>query len=93
MKALSTKKTRGNSLTERRVWVVGKLHFNCPDTWDLSTIPDEVWASEQGKRSRAKAPRATNVKLEPCKYCGESLTARERRRACKTCGRSQRKVI
>lgn len=61
--------------------------------WDLSTIPANVWASEQGKRSRAKAPRATNVKLEPCKHCGEPLNARERRRSCKHCGRSQRKVI
>ena len=76
-----------------REQMISRLKMSYVPSWDLSTIPDEVWASEQGRRSRAKAPRVTNVKLEPCKHCGEPLTARERRRACKTCGRSQRKVI
>lgn len=59
------------------------------DTWDLSTIPDEVWRSENGRRSRALAPRAPNIKLEPCKHCKAQLTARERRKPCKKCGKRQ----
>lgn len=59
--------------------------------WDLSTIPDDVWASEHGRRNRAKAPDATNIKLQPCIHCTELLTARERRKACPHCGKRQNK--
>jgi hypothetical protein len=58
--------------------------------WDLSTIPDEAFASENGRRNRAKAPRAPNLKLEPCGQCGKQLSARERRRACPKCGKVNR---
>ena len=57
--------------------------------WDLATIPDKVLASEHGRRNRYKAPRAPNMKLEPCKHCGALLSARQRRRACVVCGKSQ----
>ena len=59
------------------------------DKWDLSTIPYAVWKSEDGRRRRSKAPRAPNLKLEACKHCGALLSARQRRRACVKCGRSQ----
>ena len=55
-------------------------------SWDLSTIPDDQWASEHGRRNRAKAPRATNVNLKPCPSCGTKLTARQRRQPCIKCG-------
>jgi predicted Zn-ribbon and HTH transcriptional regulator len=55
--------------------------------WDLSTIPSPVWASEHGRRQRAKA---TPYKvLKPCRNCGIELTAVERRRKCPHCGVSQ----
>ena len=56
-----------------------------PD-WDLSTIPETEWKSENGRRQRAKAPRVTNIKLKPCAKCGESLNASQRRKPCPKCG-------
>ena len=47
--------------------------------WDLSTVPVDKWASENGRRQRAKAPARTYVKLAPCKGCKYLLTAVERR--------------
>ena len=66
---------------------------NYRETWDLSTIPDDVWASEHGRRNRLKGPRAPNLKLEPCKHCLEPLSARQRRRACIKCGKRQAEAI
>lgn len=66
------------------------------DTWDLSTIPDDLWASEHGRRQRAKAPAATNIKLEPCPgpKCRAQLTATQRRLpACPECGRKQQRRL
>lgn len=65
------------------------------DTWDLSTIPDELWASEHGRRQRAKAPRYTNAVLLPCpnRNCRKQLTATDRRLpACPHCGQKQRRL-
>jgi hypothetical protein len=53
-------------------------------SWDLSTIPNDVWASENGRRTRPAQPR--KPVLKPCKGCGTELTAQERRKACKICG-------
>ena len=55
-------------------------------TWDLTTIPDEKWNSEHGRRQRAKAPAVTNVKLKPCASCGTMLNATQRRKPCPGCG-------
>lgn len=54
--------------------------------WDLTTIPDSEFRSEHGRRNRAKAPKATNVKLKPCAKCGTPLTATQRRKPCSKCG-------
>lgn len=65
------------------------------ETWDLSTIPDDIWASEHGRRQRLKGPRATYIKLSPCPgpKCGKELTATQRRLpACPYCGHKQRRV-
>lgn len=63
------------------------------DTWDLSTIPADVFASEHGRRQRAKAPRVTYSKLLPCPGCLTRLTATQRRLpACPECSRKQRRV-
>lgn len=69
--------------------------MNYRETWDLSTIPDKEFRSEIGRRTSVLRgiafPRGTNVKLKPCKHCGELLTARERRKVCKHCGERQSK--
>jgi hypothetical protein len=54
--------------------------------WDLSTIPEPEWKSENGRRQRAKAPAATYIKLKPCAKCGESLNVTQRRKPCPNCG-------
>lgn len=61
-------------------------------SWDLTTIPDEPFESEAGRRRRAKGPRVTRQKLEPCIHCGESLNARQRRGKCIKCGLPQRSL-
>lgn len=58
--------------------------------WDLSTIPEPAWKSENGRRQRAKAPARTYVKLKPCKGCKLKLTAAERRGKCPNCGTNNR---
>jgi Zn finger protein HypA/HybF involved in hydrogenase expression len=55
---------------------MSERHYS--EEWDLSTIPADAWASEHGRRNRAKAPRAPNLKLKPCPNCSEPLSARER---------------
>ena len=55
-------------------------------SWDLSTIPDDVWASERGRRNRARQPQTQAMKLKACKGCGLALGAVERRRPCPNCG-------
>ena len=54
--------------------------------WDLATIPDPEWNSENGRRQRLKAPAATHIKLKPCAKCGTMLNATERRKPCTNCG-------
>jgi hypothetical protein len=54
--------------------------------WDLSAIPDAEFRSEHGRRNRAKAPRAPNVKLKPCAKCETPLNASQRRKPCPKCG-------
>lgn len=67
--------------------------MNYQAAWDLSTIPDEQFASEHGRRRRSKGPRAPNLKLEPCKHCGEPLSARQRRLPCVKCDKRQRAFV
>lgn len=54
--------------------------------WDLTTIPELEWNREHGRRTRAKGPAVTNVKLKPCKQCGHPLNATQRRKPCPECG-------
>lgn len=66
------------------------------ETWDLSSIPADVWASEHGRRQRAKGPRVTYAKLEPClnRACKAQLNATQRRLpACPECGRKQQRRL
>lgn len=65
------------------------------DSWDLSSIPEDVWASEHGRRQRAKAPRVTYANLLPCpnRDCRKQLNTTERRLThCPHCGRKQKRV-
>lgn len=64
---------------------------NYQSHWDLTTIPDEQWASEHGRRQRAKA--ATYQVIKPCngtqsngKPCNTLLNATQRRKPCPSCG-------
>ena len=58
------------------------------DTWDLKTIPEDVWASEHGRRNRAKQthlPKPPKLKL--CEGCRKvMLNATQRRKPCPGCG-------
>lgn len=54
-------------------------------SWELETIPEDKWASEHGRRQRAKGPKVTYAKLKPCDGCGRQLTATERRKPCPQC--------
>jgi len=57
--------------------------------WDLGTIPEKPFNSEVGRRRRAKGNRVTREVLLPCKHCGQTLNARQRRIKCIHCGRTQ----
>jgi len=50
------------------------------NSWDLQTIPDDVFFSEANRR-RAERPHGL-TKLQPCKKCGQALSARRRRLPC-----------
>jgi len=54
--------------------------------WELNTIPARKWASEHGRRIRARATKPPNIKLAPCSQCGEQLNATQRRKPCPKCG-------
>ncbi len=61
-----------------------------PD-WDLKTIPDDKFASERGRRNRARqGTRSLRIILEPCIHCAEPLGVRQRRGACPMCGKRQK---
>ncbi len=53
--------------------------------WDLSTIPEREWNSENGRRQRAKAPAVTYQNLKPCTSCGQPLNSTQRRKPCPNC--------
>lgn len=63
--------------------------MNYSPKWDLSTIPAAAWASEHGRRNRAKQLTPPNAKLKPCSNCGTPLSARQRDYGgiCPSCGR------
>lgn len=75
---------RNNHHAKRRPSVKYSIH------WDLSTIPEDVFKSEIGRRTRPQTP---NLKLEPCIHCGTALNARQRRRACISCGKRQSEPV
>jgi hypothetical protein len=50
--------------------------------WDLSSIPDPIFASERARRVAAKRKKFGAVKLAPCKDCGRLINARQRRYPC-----------
>lgn len=56
-----------------------------PD-WDLTSIPDDVFQSERGRRNRMKQGLPPNLKLKPCKGCQALLSATQRRQRCPDCG-------
>lgn len=64
--------------------------------WDLSTIPTDKFKSEYARRTRALAPHAPNINLQPCEgkngKCGEMLTATQRRKPCPLCGYTHPRV-
>lgn len=50
--------------------------------WDLSSIPDSVFASERAKRVAAKRKKFGPLKITLCATCGRTINARERRFPC-----------
>lgn len=50
--------------------------------WDLSSIPDPVFASERARRVAAKRKKFGQPKIAPCKDCGRLINARQRRFPC-----------
>jgi hypothetical protein len=50
--------------------------------WDLSSIPDSVFASERAKRVAAKRKTFGRPKIAPCESCGRLINARQRRFPC-----------
>lgn len=56
------------------------------DAWDLSTIPETLWASEHGRRMRLKRRTPPQKRLKACPACGRQASATERRKPC-PCGR------
>lgn len=55
--------------------------------WDLSTIPQDLFKQEEGRRRRACGPAATNQKLQLCANCRSvELNATQRRKPCPGCG-------
>jgi len=53
-----------------------KYHKN----WDLTTIPDDAWMSEHGRRMVARRKEHKGgrpAKLTPCEWCGKEFGVRE----------------
>jgi hypothetical protein len=50
--------------------------------WDLSSIPESIFASERARRVAAKRKKFGAVKLAPCTNCGRLINARQRRYPC-----------
>jgi len=50
--------------------------------WELSSIPDPIFASERARRVAAKRKKFGAVKLAHCQTCGRLINARQRRFAC-----------
>jgi hypothetical protein len=53
-------------------------------TWNLASIPEPEWKSENGRRSRSKAKPYQNLK--PCSRCKTMLNTAQRRDPCPTKG-------
>jgi hypothetical protein len=50
--------------------------------WDLSSIPDAIFASERARRVAAKRKKFGPLKIALCEDCGRAISARERRFPC-----------
>lgn len=50
--------------------------------WDLSSIPERMFASERARRVAAKRKKFGPLKIAPCETCGREISARERRFPC-----------
>ena len=50
--------------------------------WDLSSIPERVFASERARRVAAMRKKFGPLKIAPCETCGREISARERRFPC-----------
>ncbi len=50
--------------------------------WDLSSIPERIFASERARRIAAKRKKFGPVKIALCETCGRAINARERRFPC-----------
>ena len=50
--------------------------------WDLSSIPESIFASERARRVAAKRKKFGQPKIAPCKDCGRLINARQRRFPC-----------
>jgi hypothetical protein len=59
------------------------------DTWDVTTIPDDVLTAERNRRislQRDDAPRAKVMR--PCPWCRKSFGARDLRKHGPVCSKS-----
>ena len=60
--------------------------MNYSPEWDLSTIPDAVWKSENGRRSSAmRVNPGRNPVLRECEFCGLPFSGREMRKHIPQC--------
>jgi len=50
------------------------------DSWELPTIPDEVFWPEVGRRRYQMGGGGRPKTLRPCEYCGQQYSAREMRK-------------
>lgn len=50
--------------------------------WDLSSIPERIFASERARRVAAKRKKFGPLKITLCETCGRAISARERRFPC-----------
>jgi hypothetical protein len=61
------------------------------ETWDLSTIPDDVLTRERNRRISAQREMPPRAKvMRPCPWCGWRFGARDLRKHVPVCSKSPR---
>lgn len=95
-RSIEKRRNRGSlSATHSKMTLLGSMIADTPTPncervtvmqyspeWDLSSIPEPIFASERARRVAAKRKKFGPVKLAPCKDCGRLINARQRRYPC-----------